>query len=192
MNPLETAVLKGLGILSTTGLPDFGRYPKGSDAQLKTMAKTWALGLASDPKITPKLVEQTVLRYVSGTVTVWTPSGMVQPSEFPSLNQFRDACLQTWHDLYIMLSIGESEKCGCLVMHTIVIPRSLTEGQRQAEIIRARKSIGIPEPVPELPMSAEAARKIPLRVRGMDEPKVFEDDRRDVIRSQADRLKQQA
>lgn len=126
---LEKPIGKALSLIAP-GLQTFGRWPSPGRTkeeqemvknQMTTIAKVYAVACENDPKITPEVVEVTARRYLQGKVTIWKDGVHVPAStEFPTAPQFRDACIQTWHELYHIIAIGERIEDGAKVLITRV------------------------------------------------------------------------
>ena len=117
-----TTLIKAFAVLRNAGYKTFGQW---SDAEALAKARTFALVLAKDPKVTTEIIQATALRYANGEVTIWQSGAQVPASlEFPAAPQFRDACVQTWHELYRLVAIGEKIEDGARVLITTVEKRS--------------------------------------------------------------------
>lgn len=117
-----TTLIKAFAVLRNAGYKTFGQW---SDAEALAKARTFALVLAKDPKVTTEIIQATALRYANGEVTIWQSGAHVPASlEFPAAPQFRDACIQTWHELYRLVAIGEKIEDGAKVLITTIEKRS--------------------------------------------------------------------
>lgn len=106
MDQLVKSMVKVIGVLQ---MARYKTYASLSDDTVIDMAKLYAAVIAKDSRLTVEIMQKTAMRYVEGEVTIWSKGAFVPaPREFPSPAEFRDACVQTWGEIYEMRAIGET------------------------------------------------------------------------------------
>lgn len=151
MTDLEKAVGRVLALVHTSGLKDFGRYPKGNANALQEIAKVYAFAVSNEPGVTQEIVEMTAKRYLTRKVWIWNNGSHDAPTEFPTSSQFADACKQTLLEEYANLPIGEIEEDGYHRLVTVTVPKGISAKDFANLAMRKRRELGIQEPVKVLP-----------------------------------------
>jgi hypothetical protein len=142
---LRQPVGKALALLAP-GMNTYGRWPSpGRTAeeqnlamkQMDVIARTYAVACCCDPKITVEIVKATAEAYLQGQVTIYKSQDKggvhVRPESFPDVNQFRDACLQTFYRLYRTRAIDQKKlEDGTTVLITVLEPRSAARNEAPA------------------------------------------------------------
>lgn len=130
---LKDSIGKALALIAP-GMNTFGRWPSpGRTAQeqelamkqMESIALTYSVACAHMWQISPEIVKATAQAYLEGEVTIFKDGAHIKPEAFPDVNQFRDACLQTFYRLYRQRATGQKVlEDGAVVLTTILEPRS--------------------------------------------------------------------
>lgn len=154
---------QAIAILVDAGFSTYGRYPQApkSEKEIETyekriyeIAEAYAVSLLDSDKITPEIIKMTSYRYLQNKVTVWKDGAQIPVSkDLPTAPEFREACIQTWHQSYQRLVIGTTRnELGYDVDHTILVQRNLPKQELENAITAARRSLGLPVSQPSKPM----------------------------------------
>jgi hypothetical protein len=111
----------------------YGRWPspgrneaeqKLAKKQMDNLALTYSVGCAHLWQISPEIVKATAQAYLEGQITIFSNGAHIKPESFPDVNQFRDACLQTFYRLYRLRATDQKRlEDGTVVMITKLEPR---------------------------------------------------------------------
>lgn len=140
---LVKVILKTFAILIDSGYKTYGLM---TDDQLVSKAKLYALILGEHKTITEEIVQATAMRYAKGLI--WcNKNGETVPigNDFPTASEFLEACKQTFHELYKMVSGGEVTKSdGCVYVIPVWVKRDASETEILTAINEARKTNSLP------------------------------------------------
>jgi hypothetical protein len=145
MTEMEKTVGRALTLIHTSGLKDFGRYPKGNAGALQELAKVYTVAISDDKNINREIVEMTAKRYLTRKVWIWENGSHNSPTEFPTSSQFADACKQTFLEEFAIRPIGELTVNGCPLLVSVVVPRAIPGTAFKALAMQKRKELGIQE-----------------------------------------------
>ncbi len=172
---LKEEVLYAMCLMIDGGLNTYGGF---TETQLENKALVYSIVVSEDESIDEEIVVLTGMRYLRGEVTVYNDGAQIPAShDFPTAPEFYNACKQTYHALYRMIEVGETERDGIVYSHTLKVRRDINKHQLDEMVTEERRRLGLPVAEPHKPLSHDQERKASEIIRRVfgDAPKLNKD-----------------